>query len=65
MFCFLNVLESVLYCDYNKVVTLDDMINNILEHLSVNGDYYKQLHTGDLLQDAEGYVKFGNYHESK
>ena len=29
-----------------------------------NVDYYKQFHTGDVLLDAEGYFKFGNYCDS-
>ena len=47
-----------MYCDHDEVVTVDDMVNNILEHLAANADYYKQFHTGDLLWDAEGYFKF-------
>ena len=32
-----------------EVVTLDDMVNNILEYLPANADYYKRFHTGELL----------------
>ena len=45
----------------DEVVKVGDMVSNILEHHAVNADYYKQFHTGDLLQDVEGYFKFGNY----
>ena len=40
------------------------MVNNILEHLAANADYYKQFHAGDLLGNADGYFKFGNYCDS-
>ena len=51
----------VLYSDYNEIVALDSLASNILEHLVANVDYYKQFHTGGILQDSEGYIKFGNY----
>ena len=54
----------VLYCDYDETVTVDHMANNILEHLATNADYYKQFHTVDLIQDVEGYFKFGIYCDS-
>ena len=63
-FVFLNEIDLVLYCDYNEVVTIDSLVSNILEYLSADVDYYKQFHTGDVLQDAEGYFKFGNYCDS-
>ena len=60
-FYFLNAIELVLYCDYEQVVTVDDMVTYIIEHLATNADYYKQLHTGDLLQDAEEHCNICNY----
>ena len=56
-FCFLNAIDLVLDCGYNDIVTVDHMVNNILEHLATNVHYYKQFHMGDLLQDAKGYFK--------
>ena len=40
------------------------MVNNILEHLMANADYYTQFHTVDLLWDTEDCFKFGNYCDS-
>ena len=60
-FCLLNAVDLVLYCDYNEVVTVYSLASNILEYLIANVDYYKQFHTADVLQDAEGYLKFENY----
>ena len=60
-FCFLNAIELVLYCDYDEVVTCDDIVNNIIEHLATNANCYKGFHNGDLVQTAEHYFKFGNY----
>ena len=54
----------VLYCDYDEVVTLDDMVYTIPEHLATDADYYKGFHAGDVLQDVEGYFKLGNYCDS-
>ena len=48
-------------CDYDEVVTLDDTVNNILEHLVANDAYYREFHTGYLLWNVEGYFKFGSY----
>ena len=62
--CFLNANDLVLYCDYDEVVTVDHMANNILEHFATNADYYKQFHTGSLIWDAERYFKFWNYCDS-
>ena len=63
-FCFLNAIDLVLYCGYVEVITLENMVNNILEHLVANADYYKLFHTGDLLWDVEGWFQFGNYSDS-
>ena len=60
-FCFLNTIDLVLYCDYDEIVTVDHMVNNILDHLATNAEYYKQFNTGDLIWNAEGYFKFGKY----
>ena len=54
----------VLYHDYAEIVTIDAMVNNNLEYLLANVDYYKQFHVGDLSQYADGYFKFGNYCDS-
>ena len=62
--CFLNGIDLVLYCDYDEVITVDHMANNILEHLATNAYYYQQFHTSNLKQDAEGYFRFGNYCDS-
>ena len=48
-FCFLNTIELVLYSDYDDIVTLDDMVNNILDHVAAYASYYKVFHTGDIL----------------
>ena len=58
------MLLTCLYCDYDKVVIVDHMANNILEHLATNVDYYKQFPAADLIWDTEGYFIFGNYCES-
>ena len=63
-FCFLNTIDLALYCDYNEVVMVDILANNILGHLAANVNYYKQFHTGDILWDTEGFFKFGNYCDS-
>ena len=63
-FCPLNAIDLVLYCDYNEMVTVDHMANNILEHLAVNADYYKQSHTDDIIQDTDMCFKFGIYGNS-
>ena len=63
-FCFLNAIDLLLCCDYNEVVTVSNLASNILGHLVANVDYYKQFHTEDILQDTEGYFKFGNYCDS-
>ena len=63
-FCLLNAIDLLLYCDFDEVVTVDNMANSVLEHLATNIDYYKQFHTGDLLWDSKGYFKFGNYCDS-
>ena len=60
-FCFLNTILLVLYCDYSEVVMLNSLaILNPAAYV----DYYKWFHTGDILQDAKGYFKFGNYCDS-
>ena len=41
-FCFLNAIDLVLYCDYDKDVTVDYMAKKFLEYLATNADYYKQ-----------------------
>ena len=46
-----NEIGIVLYAE---VVTLDDMVNKILEHLAANAKYYKYFYSGKLLQNAEG-----------
>ena len=43
---------------------VDSLASNILGHLVTNVDYYKQFHTGDVLWDVKGYLKFGNYCDS-
>ena len=48
-FCFLNALELVLHCDCGGAVTLDDVVNTILEQLAASTDYYEQPHSGDIL----------------
>ena len=58
-FSCMNAIDLVLYCEYDEVVTADHMANNLLEHLAADADYYKQFNTGNLIQDAEGYFKFG------
>ena len=35
----MNANDLVLYCDCDEVVTVDHMVNNILEHLATNADY--------------------------
>ena len=40
------------------------MVNNILKNLAADTDYYKKFHIVNLLQDTEGYFKFGNYCDS-
>ena len=59
-FCFLNVIDLALYCDYNEVVSVNSLESNTLGYLAANVDYYKQFHAGDILRDAEGFFKFGN-----
>ena len=56
-FCFLNTsIYLLLYCNYDKFVTVDHIPNNNLEHPAANADDCKQFHTGDLLiSDREGY----------
>ena len=49
MFCFLNAVDMVLYCDHNDVL------------FWVNVKYYKWFHIGDVLKDAEKYFKFRTY----
>ena len=60
-FCFLNAIELVLYCDYNEVVTLDEMVNTILVHLAANAYHYKGCHMDDIWWDAERYFNLGKY----
>ena len=35
-FCFLHVVEKILYMDHDEVVTLDNMESTILGHLAPN-----------------------------
>ena len=63
-FCFLNAIELVLYYDYNDDLIINGLASNILGHLVSNVDYYKWLQTEDILWDAEGCFKFGNYCDS-
>ena len=61
---FLNAIEFVLYCDYHKVVTVDEMANTILVHLAANADHYKRFHMGHVVRDTESYFMLGSYYES-
>ena len=47
--------------DHDEVVTFDSMESTILGHLAASVNYYKMLHTGDVLKDAKRYFKFGMY----
>ena len=60
-FCFLNAIDMVLYCDHNERLTYDSLESTILGHLAANVMYYKLLHTGDMLKDAERYFTFESY----
>ena len=60
-FCFLHAVGVVLYINHDEVVTLDSMESTILGHLVSNVNYYKLFHTGDVLKDAQRYLKFGMY----
>ena len=54
-FCFSNAIDLALIFDYDEIVTVDHVVNKILEQLVANVDYYKQLHTCDLIWDTEGH----------
>ena len=47
-FCFLNAIGMVLYCDYDEIVIIDDIVNIILGYLAANVNYYKGFQTGDI-----------------
>ena len=63
-FCLLHGVCMVLYMDNDEMVTLDNMESSILDHLGSNVKYYKLLHTGHVLKDAQRYFKFGIYCEN-
>ena len=48
----------LLYCDHNEVVTFDSLESTILGHQAANIKYYEWFHTGNMLKDAERYLKF-------
>ena len=49
----MNAIELILHCNCDEVVTLDDIINAILEHLMANAIDYKGCHTGNILWDTQ------------
>ena len=49
----------VLYMDHDEVVTFNSMESTILGHLAASVNYYNLFHIGDILNDAERYLKFG------
>ena len=38
-YCFLYVIELILYTDYDEVIKLDEMVNSILAQLADNAEY--------------------------
>ena len=63
-FCFLHVVCMTLYMDCDEEMTLGKLQSSILDHMVANVNYYKQFHTGHLLQDMKRYFKFGTYCDS-
>ena len=63
-YCFLNTIQFALYRDYDKVLTIEEMICIILAHIVVNIYCYKRIHTGEVLIDAESYFTFGACREN-
>ena len=50
--------------DYDEEMTLGKLQCSILYHMAATVNYYKQFHTGHVLEDVKRYFKFGTYCDS-
>ena len=50
--------------DHAEDMTLGKLQSTIFYHMEASVNYYKQFHTGHVLQDMKRYFKFGTYCDS-
>ena len=50
--------------DHDEHMTLGKLQISILHHMEASVNYYKKIHTGNILKDVKRYFKFGTYCDS-